>query len=387
MNIIFYSHTGSLGNGGAESLLSIVSWFALRYKCLVITPDEGTLNIELTKRNIQNKVLPYYWASNFNNFLGSRTIWSKLCLIRVWILRLLTNKKYVNQHVSSLRSFNPSIIYSNTSVINMGLLVAKSLKIHHVWHLREFQVYPREFPVSDFELFPDFGWWYFKKNLNKSDIVITNSSALKKFYSNFLSKKKIKIVYNGIAKLENVSKKTETIDYMFLMVGTLSENKGHRCAILAARQLLNKGYNFKIDIVGAGKLKNKFEVLIKDLELNEIVKLHGQSSDVSSFYRKADCYLMCSNSESFGRVTVEAMLHKLPVIGRKTKFSATEEIIRDNIDGLLYKELNELEVKMEYMLNNKKQGIKMGLVGYERAMENFALEISLVKIEKILLNA
>ena len=112
--------------------------------------------------------------------------------------------------------------------------------------------------------------------------------------------------------------------------------------------------------------------------------MHGQQVNVQRFYKRADCYLMCSESESFGRVTLEAMLHALPIIGKVGTYTATGEIIRDNIDGFHYKEFEELVAKMEFIMTYKDKGIEMGLSGKKRALEEFSLNNSLEKIERIL---
>ncbi len=379
MRIVFYSHTGQLGNGGAKSLLSLVSALSVKHSCLVITRDEGDLNKVLTDRNIPNQVLPYEWSSNFDNVINLKNVSKSYRQIRFWMRTFLFNKRAIKKHVFFLQSFNPEIIYTNTSVINIGVRVAKELKIPHIWHLREFQ-------NIDSNLAPDFGWRYFKRILSKSDRIITNSGALKSFYGQYVDANKIKVVYNGIETGNLIQKAKNNSLYVFLMVGTLMNFKGHEQAILAAKKLLDKGYDFKINIVGSGPLEKHLSKLISKLNLQENVILYGQKSEVEHFYTAADCYLMCSSTEAFGRVTVEAMLHKLPVIGRIGLYSATNEIIRDNKDGLLYESMEELVAKMEYILQNKQLGVRMGEEGYNRALQNFSLDKSVENINQILMD-
>jgi len=378
MKIALYSHTGHLGNGGAKSLLSIVDALSTKHNCLVITRDKGALNKALTDKNIPNKVLPYVWSSNFDNILSFKKPRKSFRLVGHWVKAFFFNKRALKKHILYLKDFNPEVIYTNTSVINMGALVAKELKIPHVWHLREFQ-------TVDSNLTPDFGWRYFKKTLRKTDLIIANSRALKNFYGQYVAEHKINVVHNGI-ETQHISIST-TINsvYVFLMVGTLMNIKGHEEAILAAKKLVDKGYNFKINIVGSGPLKKHLKKIISKLNLQEIVILHGQKTQVAHFYNTADCYLMCSSSEAFGRVTVEAMLHKLPVIGKIGVYSATNEIIRDTIDGLLYTNFDELVLKMEQLIRNNKRGMAMGEEGYNRAVQNFSLAKSVENINQILM--
>lgn len=379
MRIVYYSHTGQLGNGGAKSLLGMVSALSSKHTCLVITRDKGTLNKALTDKNIPNVVLPYVWSSNFDNIISFKKPRKSFRLVGRWVRAFFFNKRALKKHVFYLKDFNPEVIYTNTSVINMGALVAQELKIPHVWHVREFQ-------TIDSNLTPDFGWCYFKKMLSRTDIIIANSKALKNFYSQYIAENEISVVYNGIEP-QNIStnRKTNSV-YVFLMVGTLMNFKGHEEAILAAKKLVDKGYSFKINIVGSGPSKKHLKKIISKLNLQETVILHGQQTEVAHFYSTADCYLMCSSSEAFGRVTVEAMLYQLPVIGKIDVYSATNEIIRDNKDGLLYKNSDELVFKMEHLLQNKKHGKVMGEEGYNRALQNFSLAKSVENINQILID-
>src|SRR5690606_25077571 len=125
--------------------------------------------------------------------------------------------------------------------------------------------------------------------------------------------------------------------------------------------------------------------LIAHLGLQETVVLYGQQINIESFYNRSNCYLMCSESESFGRVTVEAMIHGLPVIGKVGPYTATGEIVRDHVDGFLYKEIDELVEKMEFIMRNKEKGIEMGLAGKKRALKEFLLTKCVEKIERIII--
>lgn len=377
MRVVFYAHMAKRGNGGTESLLAVVTQLSIKHNCMVITPEFGSLNEELTKRNIKNKVLRFNWTSKPNNRLDFKLSKRNFNLIIHWLKSYRYNRLHVAAHVAALKSFHPDIVYTNTSVINSGFYVAKAFGVPHVWHIREFQ-------YLDHKLSPDFGWWYFRFLLKKSSMVIVNSNILKDFYETMVSFNKISMVYNGI-EIEKLKKRSNYGNpYTFLIVGILTENKGQRQAVLAAKKLHDQGYKFKLDIVGRGPLMQALQNIIEDFNMQDVVTLHGPSSNVSEFYQKADCYLMCSQTEAFGRVTVEAMLHQLPIICKLSEFNAAQEIVRENIDGIFYEQDTDLYLKMEYILNNKNLALKMGKEARERAKQNFSLAKSIHEIEQIL---
>jgi glycosyltransferase involved in cell wall biosynthesis len=379
MRIVFYSHMSQLGNGANESFLAIVNCLSKRHECYVITPNKGTLNEELDKLKINNTIIPFRWSSQINNDYKKISFIDSLKTIEKWFSVRRFNKKMMNQHLIFLKEFNPDIIYSNTSVINIGILLAKKLKIKHIWHLREFQFY---------DITPNFGYAYLKKYLKKSDVIIVNSNTLKSYYSKFIKDDKIKVVYNGVAISSNTMERKDKKDFfVFLIVASLIKRKSHFEALKAAKQLKMRNDKFQLHIVGDGRLRYDIERFIKENDLENNVVLFGHQNNVEPFYKEADCYLMCSELESFGRVTIEAMLNSLPVLGKLSKYNATKEIIRDGIDGVLYENENELITKMEWMMDNPNLSLIMGKSGEARAKENFSLEYSIGQIEAILLSS
>ena len=88
--------------------------------------------------------------------------------------------------------------------------------------------------------------------------------------------------------------------------------------------------------------------------------------------RAADVVLMCSRFESFGRVTVEAMLAGKPVIGAAS--GGTAELIQDGETGLLYEPGNhdELAMKIEYLFEHPEKRLQLGAAARVWATGRFA---------------
>lgn len=379
MRILFYSHMSELGNGGVESLMGIVKSLSEIHECCVITPYKGAVNKELTRLGIQNSALPFKWSSNANNSLKPNLFLKKIELIKRWFDNLIFNRKHKNKHIDFVTNYRPDVIYSNTSVINIGLKVAVQLNVPHIWHLREFQ---------NTDITPDFGHKYFAKHLNKSNRVIVNSNLLKNYYKQFIPANKIDVVYNGIEKpikneiFQNISDTSKP--FTFVIVGALIPVKGHLNLLKAINKIKEKNKKFQLHIVGEGRLRLQIEAYIANHNLEQEVILHGHQSNVGQFYNQAECYIMCSEFETFGRVTVEAMLCGLPIIGRDAPYNATKEIIRNQTDGWLYTTTEELANKMLWMIENKIAAHKMGQHAKHWAKENFLLEYCVAQIEELL---
>lgn len=383
MTIVFYSHSPRLGAGAEESLLSIVRELSKRHSCYVVVPGEGDMANELKKHGVKTLISTYPWTSNSYNQLTYKHPRNSFRLLKNQIKRKKQLKKTVKEQIPIIRKIKPDLIYSNTSVINIGLQVAKKLNVKHIWHLREHQAY-------DNEVQPDFGRFYFKKLLNSSDVVIVNSILLQKFYKKLIPNKKINVIYNGIS-LENSFKKSEEVSskpYSFIVVGRMSQHKNFKTVVKALKILLEKGLHTRLLIVGdEGSQSKELREFVQINKMKDYVDFIGQKKDVTPYYNMANCYIMCSKKETFGRVTVEAMLHQLPVIGVNNEHNAVSEIIRNGIDGVLYEDNHfDLANKMEQAYFNQNKFKEMGENGHQRAKDMFSMKRMVDELEELMLN-
>ena len=92
---------------------------------------------------------------------------------------------------------------------------------------------------------------------------------------------------------------------------------------------------------------------------------------------------MCSRAEGFGRVTVEYMHAGLGVIASKA--GANEEIIENNVTGLLYTKgsAQELANKMREYFENRNVLSRCAKKGREHAENNFTKSINAKNIYNI----
>ncbi|MDB9859410.1 glycosyltransferase family 4 protein, partial [Flavobacteriaceae bacterium] len=162
------------------------------------------------------------------------------------------------------------------------------------------------------------------------------------------------------------------------------KRKSHIEVLRALKVLKLRNQRLKLIIVGEGHLRIEIEKFILENDLLGYVTLAGYQDKVDEFYLQADCFLMSSKHETFGRVTVEAMMFSLPIIGKNSKYNATREIIRSGIDGWLYDNEIDLIDKMEWMIKNKSLSVKMGESGKVWANQNFSLNKSMKGIEELI---
>ena len=91
-------------------------------------------------------------------------------------------------------------------------------------------------------------------------------------------------------------------------------------------------------------------------------------------FNHADIILVCSRNEAFGRIILEAMLLRKPVIA--TNSGGTPELIKDGFNGLLYEVGNyhQLAEKIEYLIEHNHKMEELGEHGYAFAKKEFTKE-------------
>ncbi|MGV0853911.1 glycosyltransferase family 4 protein, partial [Mycolicibacterium phlei] len=117
-----------------------------------------------------------------------------------------------------------------------------------------------------------------------------------------------------------------------ILAGYFSAAKGQHLAIEAIAIARQAGVDIELTLIGAGRhepLRN----LAHRLGVDDLVTIHQPTPDLRPHWAASHVGLMCSHSEAFGRVTVEAMRAGLPVCG--TNSGGTPEIIKPGVAGLL----------------------------------------------------
>ena len=174
---------------------------------------------------------------------------------------------------------------------------------------------------------------------------------------------------------------------MILTVGHLVEMKGHRFLIKAMAEVVEHNRDIVCIIVGDGKLKNELGKQVKDMGLNNYVRLVGgrPHSDVPLWMNACDLFVLPSLRESFGIVQLEAMACGKPVVA--TYNGGSEEVITSEEYGLLCQPANpkELAEKILIALNKKWDSEKILNYAHRFTWRNIAEE-TLQVYENVLRN-
>ena len=377
MNILFLENSASLNAGAFHSLISLINnlkkYGVNSFVAIPDTTNGGKILEDNGINYIRLKIMRYSWYMPNNASIKER-------------IKAPFKYLYVKNNYRVLLEYAEAnkidIVHENTSVCFAGYFVAKKMQIPHIWHIREFL-------LEDF----DTRFWFPNKTysmMNKSSAVICISEAIAEKYKKLINNDNIHVIYNGIdidrfynnshlIHLNNSSK--------ILCVGRICDDKGQKDVIQAVT-LLNNERNYNLNLYLAGSVEDEYllnviQPLIHKNKAEKFVHLIGQNNDMPSVYNSMDILCMSSRCEAFGRVTVEAMLAGILIIGAES--GGTKEIISDNKTGYFYKpgDIANLANTIDRAIISKDSSIKIAREGQIRAKKDFDSKLNAYNIYKL----
>lgn len=129
----------------------------------------------------------------------------------------------------------------------------------------------------------------------------------------------VKIIYNGIHPIRLPDDATTNGVFTIIAVGRLDKIKAFDRLISECSGLK---FDFNLVIVGEGKERVNLENLATNLKIKDKVTFLGFRRDVPQLMKKSDVVVVCSHSEGFSLVLVEAMFYSKMVISRKVGIAA-----------------------------------------------------------------
>lgn len=367
MRILFISNYSDL-YGANRSMLTIIEHFKKKGdEVALILPKHGNIEETLVQKNIKHVVIScftqlYYYKPQLKYlalpFLAMHTYF-----------QLSKIEKYVC-------SFEPDLIYSNTSAENLGIKIAKKNGIKHISHIREFM-----------DLDHDARFVYGRKKkkdyINQSDGVIYVSNSV----ANHVNmgeplKEWQRVIYNGVDTVDwEYSDKSIPEELNLGVVGIFDPEKGQDVAIGMMPSILMCYPKAKLHVWGdkEGKYKKRLYSMVNQMELEENVIFHGFEKNPNIIYKDMDILMMCSRSEGFGRVTVEAMQRAIPVLGYKS--GGTSELVKDGFNGYSFLTQEDCVCGLKKMLSSEMEFNKLRKNAYDDARTNYTVDLYCSRVE------
>lgn len=207
--------------------------------------------------------------------------------------------------------------------------------------------------------------------LRKADLIFALSNREKEEYKKLgIDQNKISILGGIVSEKYFLKSKQKKNNGSVLYLGSKSQHKQIELLIKAMEKLWQKGGNAKLIIAGPETLYSpiiieKINLLPEKFKKNIIYKNEVKEQEKWQLIDNCSVLVNPSKYESFGIIFLEAWARKKPVIAFKSPVSL--EIIKNNLDGLLFENSQELAEKIYSILTNPDLQKNLGEKGYLKA--------------------
>lgn len=163
--------------------------------------------------------------------------------------------------------------------------------------------------------------------------------------------------------------------FVWLAVGRIDTPKDYPNLLRAFSIIARDRPDSLLWLAGDGPLRTELDALVRDLEVQEQVRLLGIRRDIPQLMNAADAYVMSSAWEGLPMVLLEAHACGLPIVA--TDVGGDREVVIDGVTGFLVppRQPEALAQAMEQMMQIEERARRqMGEKGREHIIQNYSLE-------------
>ena len=338
---------GSLAGGGAERvMLNLAEYFISKeYRVdLVLSKYSGPLKSYLPSGIKVVELEKKSWVATgiYLCRLPPQNWWS---IVNLVLVNSPSVFRRIHSFVEYLKDSRPNVVLSTLDAVNIVSLMAKSIAvvktrfyvrqaIHFSSHTTEMNKY------FDKNLMPNLlKTWY-----PIADKVVSVSKSMEHDFviNSGLENNLVTTIYNplNLAKIEALS--SESVDLPWLndkkcptlvAAGRLVEQKDFPTLIKAVRNI-SENEDIRLIILGAGPEWANLYALIKNLSVEEHVKLLGHQNNPYKYFARADLFVLSSIWEGMPNVLLEALACRCQIVSTNCP-SGPNEILQNGKFGNL----------------------------------------------------
>jgi glycosyltransferase involved in cell wall biosynthesis len=364
LHILIVDHVSTLG--GAEFSLEglVTSMPQDKYKYSVALPSPGPLVDRLYNKSIKVDLMPVeswrWWIK------------TKGRILKFWLL-LPLQLVSLGRWISYLRKQKPDIVHANINRLVEPVIASRLLGIPTVMHFRDI---PSRMSYR-FVLGKKGFYWL----MNSARYWIANSLSTYDDIHLF-SRRPVVIIPNAIDlvhfdKMSFLDTPTPGNHCLKVaMIAGLVPLKNHPAYIKLAKMICDKRDDVEFLIAGVGQqaYTSELKQLADNLHLNGRVKFLGFIENIPALLRTVAMLVHTTESESFGRVFIEAMAARCPVVAYDS--GGAKEIVVNGETGILVP-LGDLEAMAQaicQLLDHPTTRQQMGEAGRKRVEKNYTLD-------------
>lgn len=309
MNVLIFAH--DCGLRGAERVAATQAEALLErgWMVTVVVPcTTGGLAEFLRKKGVNVIHVRYF------GWIGPGTLKGRA-------YRIFQNALAIPKLIKVVRTIKPDIVYVHSIACGVGAIVARLTKIPCLWQIHETGPCGTSSERGAFDLGEQLSL-NIMRWANCQMLAVSEKVA--HLYERKLTTEQVGVLYQAV----DVDQSIEAVDVKSLgrlsswsgpklvVVGSISELKDQMTAVRAMPEILRNAPNAGLFLIGDdpnGLALEIFETAQKLGVQRHVVHL-GLFANAASAIACADCCIITSVDEGFGRVTVEAMLSETPIV-------------------------------------------------------------------------
>lgn len=208
-----------------------------------------------------------------------------------------------------------------------------------------------------------------------SGVLVPAHSVKRGLPVDLVNPNKIRVIHSGIeipSKVPERDNKTVHIVY----IGKISELKGVTVQLKAYTELLKKGYDIRVSLIGEGPL---LERLAQEYRDNKHICFHGLLTEPARILNEADIGVLHSSQEGLPNSLLEYMANGLAIV--TTPVGGIPEAVDKDKEALFvdYGDSDQLVQKIAHLIKSRKTRRRLGCAAYSRAKIDFNIAIQSIK--------
>ena len=364
-HVLLIDHSSQLG--GAEWSLETLAVTMPCNRChyTVALPGIGPLVQRLQSRGLPIEFVP---LESWRWWVRTHLRWLKFFLKLPWQFFSLV------RWVRFLRRLQPDVIHFNINRLIEPVVAAHLLRIPSVMHFRDI-------PSSISYRFV-VGLEAFYRIMNMAGYWIANSDATRKDIEPYANCP-LRTIPNSLDPTKFDTLASDQQDHNFdagpfevAMIASLVRWKNHADFLKLAKCLCQQRNRVQFLIAGSGDAVYEAELrkMAGDFGLSERVAFLGQVDNVPALLQEVEVLVHTTDREPFGRVFIEAMAAKKPVVAYNS--GGASEIVVNGETGILVPvgDIDAMAAAVSRLLDDPGLRRQMGQAGGKRVEKLYSIE-------------
>ncbi len=292
------------------------------------------------------------------------------------------------------RQYRPHIVHTRNWGAVEAIVAARLAGVPVVVHSEH------GYEVSNLRGLPHRQRIFRRLTYSAADMVFTVTRELRDYHARqaWMRPERISVIFNGV-DTRRFSPCSETrvrlrkefgfADECLVVgsVGRLVPIKDYPTLLNAAEQLLHRGINLYVLLVGKGPLLESLQRQVQNSRLlSGRVLFTGASDRVPELLNAMDVFVLPSLGEGMSNTLLEAMACGLPLVA--TRAGGNSEIVEDGESGWLYTpaRVEELADRLEHLSTHVEIRSRLGQNAREQALRQFSLDAMLQRYRDLYLD-